>query len=709
TTEFIELTNISSGPNSQTIDLSRVTISNGPSVPYVFPAGTMLAAGQYVVVARDPVAFAAAYPGVAATSVFGPFVGSLNNGGEKLRLDDAQGSTILEFVYGDDARWTQRADGVGASLELIDLNTPVDSLSKPQMWRGSVDLGGSPARANSPALGVVINEVLAKPDLAANQVDQIELLNTTNSTIDLSGWYLSDTRDNLKRYALPVGTTIAARGFLVVSETQFGAGVDGFGLDGDLGDSLYLVESDRVTGVVTRFADDVAFGAARTGESWGLPSDGHGRFVPLASQTFGASNDAARVGPLIISELNYHPASPSSVSLAIDPGLSQDDLEYVEIFNPTANVVDLSGWQIRGTIDYDFRAGATISAGSVVLVLPFNPDNLSNAARTAAFRSHYHLDTNVELMGGYQGQLDDSNGRVTLQSPSTTNGNAAVSMWRQDEVVYDDSPPWPVNADGSGATLTRVKVDGNGNVSVNWRADVPTPGQLTEVDGDLNSDGQVTVADIDFFCGAYRNGNLSVDLDGSGTVDLADLQFLLTYGFGSTIGDANLDGIFNSSDLVQVFQFGEYEDAVANNSGWADGDWNCDGEFSTQDLVAAFQAGSFVPFAIPLSVAATAQSNWQTDAATRLTPTAHDMPAFSEPEGDFEGTAGVRQRNALDQLAEVMTISKRTGGAREIEAIELFYETYDADELSEGWDNSLESLSTTNLRFDEVFGLKRIE
>ena len=63
---------------------------------------------------------------------------------------------------------------------------------------------------------------------------------------------------------------------------------------------------------------------------------------------------------------------------------------------------------------------------------------------------------------------------------------------------------------------------------------------------------------------------------------------------GTSAGDANLDGVFNSSDLVAVFRVGEYEDAIPDNSSWADGDWNCDGEFNSRDIVAAFQAGRYV-------------------------------------------------------------------------------------------------------------------
>ena len=58
-------------------------------------------------------------------------------------------------------------------------------------------------------------------------------------------------------------------------------------------------------------------------------------------------------------------------------------------------------------------------------------------------------------------------------------------------------------------------------------------------------------------------------------------------------GDSNLDGEFNTGDLVSVFQAGHYEDAVVMNSGWSEGDWNGDGEFNSSDLTLAFQDGDF--------------------------------------------------------------------------------------------------------------------
>jgi hypothetical protein len=63
---------------------------------------------------------------------------------------------------------------------------------------------------------------------------------------------------------------------------------------------------------------------------------------------------------------------------------------------------------------------------------------------------------------------------------------------------------------------------------------------------------------------------------------------------GDVVGDVNGDGLFNSSDLIALFQAGEYEDGIAHNSTYVEGDWTGDGDFTTADLLLAFQAGSYV-------------------------------------------------------------------------------------------------------------------
>ena len=75
--------------------------------------------------------------------------------------------------------------------------------------------------------------------------------------------------------------------------------------------------------------------------------------------------------------------------------------------------------------------------------------------------------------------------------------------------------------------------------------------------------------------------------------DRNDLAQLIDRVLGSTIGDSNLDGVFDSADFVQVFKAGKYEDRIRNNATWAEGDWNQDGDFDSGDLVYAFTHGKY--------------------------------------------------------------------------------------------------------------------
>ena len=101
--------------------------------------------------------------------------------------------------------------------------------------------------------------------------------------------------------------------------------------------------------------------------------------------------------------------------------------------------------------------------------------------------------------------------------------------------------------------------------------------------------------DIDAISAAVRIGDNSpqFDVDSSGTVDDADRISWVESVKQTWLGDANLDGEFNSGDLVATFTAGQYEDATAGNSGWAQGDWNGDGDFDSGDFVTAFSGGGY--------------------------------------------------------------------------------------------------------------------
>ena len=126
-TEFIEIANISSDAAAITLDLSGIIIADGPSSPFVFPNGSALAPGEYALIVADQPAFEGAYPDVDSQRIVGEFAGRLSNGGERISLTDSVGNEIVVFTYDDGGLWPEASDSVGASLELTNPATRLQS------------------------------------------------------------------------------------------------------------------------------------------------------------------------------------------------------------------------------------------------------------------------------------------------------------------------------------------------------------------------------------------------------------------------------------------------------------------------------------------------------------------------------------------------------------------------------------------------------
>jgi hypothetical protein len=110
--------------------------------------------------------------------------------------------------------------------------------------------------------------------------------------------------------------------------------------------------------------------------------------------------------------------------------------------------------------------------------------------------------------------------------------------------------------------------------------------------GDFDVNGALDVNDLDRLTAAVRQGaDLSYDINRDGMLDSEDHWVWIHELRGTHFGDANLDGEFNSNDLVQVLAAGVYE--TGDRAGWAEGDWNGDDIFDTSDMVAAFTDAAY--------------------------------------------------------------------------------------------------------------------
>lgn len=597
-TEFLEFFNRNA--SGVTLDLGGVTVSEGFSTPFVFPAGTTLGPQQYLLIVEDTAAFTSAYPNVPTNKIAGQYQGNLSNSGETIRVDDAGGEKILEFEYGDGFPWAQSADGAGASLELTDADLTVDLLDKHYVWTASPRTGGSPngvsSIVNPP---VVINEVLAHTD--APDVDFIELANVGTSAVDVSGWFLSDTSTNLEKFVIPAGTVIPAGGQIVFDESDFNsgspaAGQEDFALSSN-GDEVWLTARDNTFAQGHRFIDEVAFDATFNGQSIGTFDQGSALAPQLAS-TPNQLNSAVDVG-LLISEVNYNPAEPTPAAIAIDPTLESSDLEFVEVHNPTAATINLQDWRLRGEVDYDFPA-TTIAAGATIVVTRFNP--ATSAAKTQAFRNFYGIGSSVVLVGGYSGRLSNSWGLVKLQAPDAPPANDPTDIPHVDvdRVLYDDQNPHSTS-NGGGDSLHRIASNVAGLDAENLTTSAPTPGAASLVttgpkiasmirDGNNNSrpdlinsieivfDSDVSVTRDDLSFTNLTDGGTAVNLAG------------VTFSYDPETFTAAWDFESITSALAPSFYSAKLSSSVTGvRSGLSidgDGDGNAGGDFDQEIYVA---------------------------------------------------------------------------------------------------------------------------
>jgi hypothetical protein len=172
-------------------------------------------------------------------------------------------------------------------------------------------------------------------------------------------------------------------------------------------------------------------------------------------------------------------------------------------------------------------------------------------------------------------------------------------------IFFEDGGEWKLAAVGA-----YIGAQGGATppYDVNWGISMFLHGAWIEdavfIAGDFNDDGWVDGDDIDLLCDNL--GDSAYDLDDDGDADADDFTFLVenlvgltTGGTGTALGDFNLDGAVNGTDLsIMSASFGLVD------AGWAQGNANCDSIVDGTDLsilssTFGFLATSFDPAAVP--------------------------------------------------------------------------------------------------------------
>ncbi|MHC4984680.1 MAG: peptidylprolyl isomerase [Planctomycetota bacterium] len=218
---------------------------------------------------------------------------------------------------------------------------------------------------------------------------------------------------------------------------------------------------------------------------------------------------------------------------------------------------------------------------------------LDNGTGGIANLQTYNLDgpfTNLPLRDAYTGGGVYEDDVVNLTSVTEVTG--------QTFAVVGNSDPSLISASFAGSTLSWQAVGAAGGsadltVRVTDGADAFDAVLTINVlgaSGDFDGDGDTDVDDINALIaelagGAPSAGDLSCDIDGDGDVDQDDLVYLIENlaelqdgSTGAVMGDVNLDGLVNETDVAAL------DAAYGSAGGWDNGNFGFDGIVNATDL-----------------------------------------------------------------------------------------------------------------------------
>ena len=405
-------------------------------------------------------------------------------GSDSARLFTADGMTLIDetsWTTHADETWGRCPDGTGAFGE-TDAATPgaANQCPPPAGWDG-----------------VVINEVESS---GGEPGDWIELYNTGDAAVDLTGWIVKDNQDG-RTLAIEPGTTIAAGGFHVVYTDVAG----GFGLGNADEARLFL------PGGVT-LVDSYAY-AEHADITYGRCPDGTGEFVDTFGATAGGANDCS---PIRINEVDAKDADP---------------VDWVELVNVGDAPVDVSGYILRDDKDTNgvaIAAGTTMASGEYLTVdvdvdggfglggadqaRLFAPDGTTLLGSTTWTE---HADTSWARCPDRVGAFEVSQS-VTKGEANDCVGIVPVSPWPGNAGVTAVSAPNAFGKDMSGLAYEATGV-GRGTL---WAVNNGS-GALYQLLWNAEAGQWLPASDDDWSAGKtlrYPGGGGEVDAEGVGLV-----------------------------------------------------------------------------------------------------------------------------------------------------------------------------------------------
>jgi hypothetical protein len=214
----------------------------------------------------------------------------------------------------------------------------------------------------------------------------------------------------------------------------------------------------------------------------------------------------ASAATVVVSEIMYHPADPTPAEVSAGFA-SADQFEYLELMNIGASTADLTGVRFTAGIEYDFVPTTLLPSGQRLVIAR---DRSAFLARHPGAAGRLAAGAFLNATG-----LNNSGEPVRLVDAGGTEIKA---------FTYDDAFPWPVSADGGGASLVLISPATNPDhgLATNWRSSVgvggsPGTGDAVAFAGNASAD-----ADRDGLNAFIEHAIGTSDSTPNSSTDLAD-------------------------------------------------------------------------------------------------------------------------------------------------------------------------------------------
>ncbi len=434
--DWVEIWNSSDHP----INLENVGLSDDElSISFLFPRMT-IAAGERIVIICDKTNQAVA--GKPLHAKFG-----LSTNGETVSLYDPNAyliDSVKTPILSADESYALVEDGAWVQTKEFSPGYPNTTEGHLAYRNATMVTDGA----------LIINEICPDPltgyrDADGELCDWVELYNTTGQPVSLANYALSNKENKPLKWRFPEGAYVAPYGYYIVYCSGKDVPVTSVT---DVPHANFRISAEHDTIVLSdsrgRLVDRVTLDNIPEDASYARDADGnfsiHLKPTPQLPNTISGENQMD-VYLRALNELGVYVTEIMASNDSVETTVGADFVDWIELYNPTASTVDLSGYGLSNNLGrarkWQFPEGTYISPGEYKIIW-CDGDAAKNTA------AEPHTSFKLSKHGGETIVLADPTGKIldkVVLPGVPTNVSYGRTLGREGFFYYETATPGKQN------------------------------------------------------------------------------------------------------------------------------------------------------------------------------------------------------------------------------------------------------------------------